>query len=58
MSDRDGGLERLKRELVRIALDAQAALLGTRRARRFPDCSLSRKRTLRSISAATTTSAA
>ena len=57
LSDREGGLERLARELVRIALDAQAASHGTRAARRFRACSPSRKRTRRSISAATTTSA-
>ena len=55
--DREGGLKRLLPELVQVALNAQAASRGTRLARLFPVCSRSRKRTPRSISAATTTSA-
>jgi hypothetical protein len=58
LSDRDGGLERLKRELLRIALDARAASSGTRAARPSQACRLSTRSTRPSISDATTTSAA
>jgi hypothetical protein len=58
LSDREGGLERLKRELVRIALDAQGGFAWDATARLFPDCSPSRRRTPRSTSGAATTSAA
>ena len=59
LSDRDGGLERLKRELVRIALDAQGGFELGRAPPALPrECSHSTRRMQLSISAATTTSAA
>jgi hypothetical protein len=58
LNDREGGLERLRRELVRIALDAQGGFLWDVTRPPFPGLLFFRRRTPPSILAVTTTSVA